>query len=898
MIRSGLNLIVSLIAWITLFSLTSSISGLGSFTHNEMNLFDTPPQIWQYGKYIDGTVVTRIINRDPNVTSPSNELWVKQVLSLRIIYPNGTVSEIDIDNKDLEIQGFNWHLTTNPSTGAFQDPISIYALQSGYLIVRYFNASNPDDINTYEEWGRIIDWSGNLYEKEYFSKAYINNDIWYPSLTTIVTNIVPSKGFIRTARSSISHFEWQQYMISDSFNLKKLSNESDNSVSGCNGSYVILNTIATVDEGYGIIIGNCTYSSIPISKMLFLKIGYNETFSTDPFVIYESYITIYNMFCSISSTGIGVWPVCILNEIQNNITSHVKLVFSTSGGFIRATPLSNLHELPSNPTAGWQVERIPYGGYLFYGYFLENNRANTYGYYYDEFENKSQNWEFPEPSVLNIRGTLIILPNNTLLVSQIESNNTWNFLTTDIPEYSNNSDHGYSNFLINSTSPTINANIPISKDTGYITITYYEPVELSDGYIWIYRIDSDVTQNVTRQFVNASNYEFCSISDNRLTVTVKIIRSTFSYPNSKFYVKFDNNFVRVRNPYGEPLIGINDNIWNFNTIPTIEETYPDNFISDLRIKLSKIIPANIERLSLNDLNDMIKYKRITAISLFPITNYLDEDFGSVPKYEDFGSAQNLWQKYKIVILGIVLAFGILIVLFLLAHKKERKGRNMAVLRLGLIIFDFVINSLFVSYNGKVVKKLYIPSLMFLTVPTVVNVIWAFYIIFDENKSKTFLDWFTQHGKVVLIFMVLSGADIETLSILYSNMAGFEFFNAPISTKGKNIIFWASCLDIFIKNIPHVIIQILYLHSSVVIYDIISLFALISSCLSLLTNIVGRLSQTINICRHGSLEAPATERNFTSDELMSHSIHIKDENDSKKNSLRKRSSKGSFQEVIP
>ncbi|RHZ87019.1 hypothetical protein Glove_41g145 [Diversispora epigaea] len=350
----------------------------------------------------------------------------------------------------------------------------------------------------------------------------------------------------------------------------------------------------------------------------------------------------------------------------------------------------------------------------------------------------------------------------------------------------------------------------------------------------------------------------------------------------------------------------------------LTSTEKDDFISDLQIELSKIIPVNIERLSssvknlnnqmfislkiqsskkersvksiIDDLNDMIKYKRITSISLFLNTNYLDEDFGSVPN-------QNLWGKYKIRILGVVLAFGILMVLFLLAHKKERKGRNMAVLQLGLIIFDFVINALFVSNNGKVVEALYIPSLMFLTVPTVVNAIGAFYIIFDENKSKTFLDWFAQHLMVALIFTVLSGADIEALSILHSNMAGFEFFNAPFSTKGKNSIFWASCLNIFAKDIPQVIIQILYI-DSVVIYDIISLFALISSCLNLLINIVGRLFQTINICRHGSLEAPATERNFTSDELMSHSIHVKGENDSKKNNLTKRSSKGSFQEVIP
>ncbi|RHZ84118.1 hypothetical protein Glove_85g122 [Diversispora epigaea] len=851
------------VIWITIFSLTSSVSGFETFTHNETNSYPTPPRMWEYQKYIDGTVVIRIINRDVNKTSNSSEVWIKQVLSLRIIHPNGTVSEID---KDLEIQEFNFRITR--SSGGFFDPVSVYALQRGFLIVTYFNASNPDDINTYEEWGRIIDWNGNLYEKKYFSKAYINNGKWYPSLTTIVTNVDPSKGFIRIVGTDISYIEWQQYMIGDSFHLKKLS-EGNITLLQKNGTFAIFNIVPTADEGYSIIMGNSTSTNSDnlleiYATVYYLKIGYNLTQFGAPKLLYQSSlpnITISNIFCGISNTQVCVLDV-IQSVTQNNVTSsknyYVKLDFLSSGSVIKITPLNNLPELPPNSVTGWQIEDIPYGGYLFYGYFLNatTNQTNTYGYYYNEIENEYSKWEFDNPSLLNLRGILLILPNNTLLVSQIESNNTWSFNITNIPNYSGNWDHGYSNLLIDSTSPSINASIPnISNltDMGNITITYIQPVELSDGNIWIYRIDNSVTQNVTRQFVNANNNDFCSVSDNGLTLTVKVIRSTFSYPNSQFYVKVDNNFVRSK-VYGEPLKGINDNIWNFNTFPIEEESFAsgsesgvmrltiegaqyykklnstgqDDFIYDLRTELSKIISVNIERLSssvknlnhqifislkiqssekersvksiIDDLNNMIKYKRITAISLFPNTNYLDEEFGSVPK-------QNLWEKYKIIILGVVLAFGILVVLFLLAHKKERKGHNMAVLQLGLIIFDFVINALFFSYNGKVVEELYIPSLMFLTVPTVVNAIWAFYIIFDENKSKTFLDWFAQHLMVALIFTVLSGADIEALSILHSNMAGFEFFNAPFSTKGKNSIFWASCLNIFVKDIPQVIIQV-------------------------------------------------------------------------------------------
>ncbi|CAG8582467.1 3349_t:CDS:2 [Diversispora eburnea] len=705
MIRLGLNLII---AWITIFSVC-----LGIFTYNETNTYSTPPRIWQHGEYIDGTVVLRIISSDPNKTSTSTTgVWTKPVLSLRIIHPNGTVNEKDID-KDLEIQEFNWFIFTIPDVTDNQDPINVYALQRGYLIVRYFRASNTTDITTYEEWGRIIDWNGNLYK----------NGIWYPSLTAIVTNVDPSKGFIRTAAENATYVEWQQYMI---------------------GTSAVINIIATVDEGYSIIMGNSINSTNSdnlleiYATVHYLKIGYNGTQFDTPKLLYQSSlpnITISRMFCGFSST-----QVCILNVIQtqNNGTQsnvknyYVKLDFLSSGSVIKITPLISLPNLPLNYTTGWQVESIPYGGYLFYGYFQDaNGRNNAYGYYYNEIEDYYKEWDFPEPSVLNSRGTLIIMPNNTLLVSLRENNNTWSFNTTDIPNYSGLSDNGYLNLLVNSTSPRINSNI--TKDTKNITITYHEPVELSDGFIWIYRIvDKFTTQNVTRQFVNGNIDEFCSISDDGLTVIVEVIRSTFSYPNSQYYVKVDNNFVRSK-LFGEPLMGIDDNIWKFYT-SFIEEpfagttsgamrltaegtlhyynlnsTRKNNFFQDIIIELSKILSISSNRLStsekiqvdnvnsqifielriqssrtersvksiMDDLNEMIKYKRITSISLFPNTHYLDKDYGFVP-------SQNLWEKYKLTFVVAMSALGILVVLFLLAYKKIE------------------------SKNGKDVKELYIP----------------------------------------------------------------------------------------------------------------------------------------------------------------------------------------------
>ncbi|RHZ78022.1 hypothetical protein Glove_168g35 [Diversispora epigaea] len=227
---------------------------------------------------------------------------------------------------------------------------------------------------------------------------------------------------------------------------------------------------------------------------------------------------------------------------------------------------------------------------------------------------------------------------------------------------------------------------------------------------------------------------------------------------------------------------------------------------------------------------------MTSISLNPTTKYLDGDFGFKPKHENS---------------------------FLNSKKMNSKGCNMAILQLSLMIFDFVMDILFVSKEGKAVEALYIPSIIFLTVPIGINTIGAFYIISKENKEGLFFDWFTQHEKVASVFTVLSSADIEILSTLHSHLAGFEFFHAPTSTKGKNRIFWISCLTVFVEDIPQMIIQLLY-HNSVVTYDIIPLLALISSSLSLLINIIGRSFQAINLYRHGTLEYDATEHKIKID----------------------------------
>ncbi|CAB4437946.1 unnamed protein product [Rhizophagus irregularis] len=49
------------------------------------------------------------------------------------------------------------------------------------------------------------------------------------------------------------------------------------------------------------------------------------------------------------------------------------------------------------------------------------------------------------------------------------------------------------------------------------------------------------------------------------TIKIKVIDSTFNQPNTKYYVLIDDGFVMSKD-LQEPIIGLQDNAWNFNTI--------------------------------------------------------------------------------------------------------------------------------------------------------------------------------------------------------------------------------------------------------------------------------------------------------------------------------------------
>ena len=102
------------------------------------------------------------------------------------------------------------------------------------------------------------------------------------------------------------------------------------------------------------------------------------------------------------------------------------------------------------------------------------------------------------------------------------------------------------------------------------------------------------------------NSQWCYIDDNNSTVDIKVFESTFSKPNTEYYIKIENNFVASLSN-NEPLLGNYIKSWFFttksfkseyhiqSTSPAIGEVI-DPTIGEFTIKyniLAKLLLANI-----------------------------------------------------------------------------------------------------------------------------------------------------------------------------------------------------------------------------------------------------------------------------------------------------------------
>ncbi|KAF0492177.1 hypothetical protein F8M41_021794 [Gigaspora margarita] len=479
-----------------------------------------------------------------------------------------------------------------------------------------------------------------------------------------------------------------------------------------------------------------------------------------------------------------------------------------------------------------------------------------------------------------------LMKNNTYILYVRYSADEWDIFSIDLPKSRN--DHGYENPNVISTFPKINDNNIIPGNIHKIRVTFSSNISMSLNNLTIYHLDANTNKLNLRKFYSGSSD--CDILFNH-SLSCDVTSSIFNQWNATYIIVMDNNFVMFSST-NEPMYGIEEYRWNFTTIPCQQpdKKYADTAIGTIRLtlgddikndsisdiannvtkELADSIPISSDRLQQTNRyqNDLSTSSRryIIQLKILPTTdpcqatvsqiiNYLNElirDKNSLiyknnyTKYlsssHGFNVNVNLWDEIKFKLLGLLIGIVVLGLICLVARYRYPEGQNFMIFSVVIILFDLVMDILFIVKNGKDVSQLdlYHPSIVILVLSIAFNFVSTIIFIMYELKTNTpFNQWFSKYEKVVSFFTIISGADVVLLGFLTSNFAGFLMFNAPFSKSVKQWIFLATLINTFIENIPQLVIQVLYFRYTVE-YKAIPFLTLLTSSIALLNDIILKL----------------------------------------------------------
>ncbi|CAB5165759.1 unnamed protein product [Rhizophagus irregularis] len=326
-----------------------------------------------------------------------------------------------------------------------------------------------------------------------------------------------------------------------------------------------------------------------------------------------------------------------------------------------------------------------------------------------------------------------------------------------------------------------------------------------------------------------------------------------------------------------------------NYYQSLNEDEKESFIKQIGKEISHSIPVN--ELRLNILSKFLEYDKIDRVNLLFIkfkidpsdNNNIDKKsakhvFDDFTKLFDFNNniqtyldtndytkhidrkfkpreASSLWDDIRINLQELIkdrifLAFLIFFIFLLIAtyifgRFKNKEGSNFIFFKITLIFVDIVNDISFVTKNRYNLRSFLIPSIIFVIVPLLLNTFLAFKVfIFELTKNSKFKDWFEEHAIFIRIITLFASGNVELLHLLDSKFAGISLFDAPFSPKALYWIFWGGIANIFIEDIPQLLIQILYAMAIETDYDNLAFFTLITSSLILITNVIGSIYEIL------------------------------------------------------
>ncbi|GBC03264.1 hypothetical protein RclHR1_05040005 [Rhizophagus clarus] len=745
---------------------------------------ETPstPRVLNTACYDDNTILVRIVR--VNYTAPPL-VCVEERLSIRTIYPNGTVKVFDLSSNTLNIQSFNFCIWPT------FNPLRYYPIKNNLLLITYAEAEDVNNPYTYNDWGMVIDLNGVIISKTKLSSSFVNttSNEWLPAQDSITLNVHRDNGFLRMNPINETYLLLQQLRIDENGEIQFLAE-----------SYITytghpIDAIATMDGGYAVIYPDYEpASSIPLTPYMTIRGFFLQNESPEiqgPFDLYQTSNLVSSVIlldCRFTKVGYGQTCLVVLDTLpETNQNTFIKIDFLSSG------TVYNITIFQKNPAdfTDFSLEALSYGGYFIYSTTHPNagSNLNLYGYVLDDQGNR-YNWDLPYPTLTDEGGGIVVLPNNTLAIPQPEFGQTWGLITTDLYKIEGARDHGYGNLHIFSTTPNISDVIDPSQ-TQTLIIKFYDKVDISPYHNITILQDDGFGNGIIRQFTSATvnNGEFIRSIDD-YTVEVTVIDSTFNQFNTKYYVLIDDGFVKSKQ-YQEPILGIQDSTWNFMTMPqqvgskSLSDVYHEKvnatrvdgkvrlttdatayfksfkhdkvrvkeFFDNLRQELANAVPVSLDRittsgrheidksvspeqyiLSINvekakikgdksvnlvvhDLDTLIRNKLITVIGTGEYTNYLDSNYGYVPMPRWI--EKNLASTIATLALNFTLLFA------------SYWYKMFAIFKCGNAIENFVTSILFTSIDAGSVENIFTTSLFFVTFPFIVNLAFAFKVVFDE-----------------------------------------------------------------------------------------------------------------------------------------------------------------------
>ncbi|KAG9289864.1 hypothetical protein G9A89_015444 [Geosiphon pyriformis] len=417
----------------------------------------------------------------------------------------------------------------------------------------------------------------------------------------------------------------------------------------------------------------------------------------------------------------------------------------------------------SNSTSS-KTYPLPYGGKITQTQKSDNSSVFNLS---DQFGNQKESWNIWQD-------TLIILPNNTFLAAKFEKNHIIIY-SKNLPHFLKN-DTGYENPLIEITYPRLNTIIPFGWRE--INITYSNEISLSNNNnnnISIYQINETIP--ILRQSISGKN---CRVGSDKKTIIVEtILESTFNQPDKDYFIVVDNNFVKDAK-YKEAIKGIRRNIWQFKTDGREKSKHAATLTGLLRLNTNGTSNFTESRNSSGFFETLEDQLALTI----PVERHRIEIIDH--KTDKSGSAGQEILQLKISSIN---------------DKLERNPMEIA-------------NDL-----DTMVKKKWLSPISIYSHTGFLDEAYGFqvkrdglavYIVITEiTINYEYVLWLRKHAKPAALFTLLSAADIDALNLLYSKYANFDIFNAPISNRVEDLIFWGSGINIFIEDIPQFIIQSYY-----------------------------------------------------------------------------------------